>query len=99
MDRGRVEFEPWVLIKKLQSGFPRVNDNRLSSHRLFVNKLRSPVDHFPAKQPASLRPNSIKGNRAAFRSKFNDDFTLVHWASSLQINYRRQEFHPQLDLI
>jgi hypothetical protein len=24
--RGRVEFEPWVLIKKLQSGFPRVND-------------------------------------------------------------------------
>jgi hypothetical protein len=24
--RGRVEFEPWVLIKKLQSGFPRVYD-------------------------------------------------------------------------
>jgi hypothetical protein len=49
MDRDRGEFRPRILIKKLQSRLPRVNDSRFIMNTLFVKKLWSPVDHFHRK--------------------------------------------------
>ena len=79
MDTDRIELEPRVLIKKLQGGFPGVNGSRVVLNPLLVDKLRGLVDHFPRKDPASLRSNSIKGNGATFGPNLNDDFVLVHW--------------------
>jgi hypothetical protein len=53
MDADRVEPEPGVLIKKLQSSFPGVNDGRLALNALLVNKLRRPIGQCPRKGPTA----------------------------------------------
>jgi hypothetical protein len=52
MDRNRKELRPWILVKKLQSGVPRVNNSRFFVNAVFVNEFWGTVDYLPHKGPA-----------------------------------------------